>query len=137
MITRRQVEVEILPCHSVDPSLSSSASKAFLIFSSSVSKAFLSFSSSVSKAFLACFSSSFIDSNSLQRLSFGKSWRVYHIYISVCISWKNIITNHILTIIYPMLLKATCQVKLSYYPSNSNVQCKRKEVTLQTILINF
>lgn len=32
------------------------------------------FSSSTSNAFLACFSSSFIDNSSVQRLSFGKSF---------------------------------------------------------------
>lgn len=35
-----------------------------------------SFSSSTSKAFLACFSSSFMESNSVHRLSFGASCRV-------------------------------------------------------------
>lgn len=33
------------------------------------------FSSSTSKAFLACFNSSFIDNNSVQRLSLGKSYK--------------------------------------------------------------
>lgn len=33
-------------------------------------------SSSTSKAFLACFNSSFIDNNSEQRLSFGKSYMI-------------------------------------------------------------
>lgn len=36
------------------------------------------FSSSTSKAFLACFNSSFIDNNSVQRFSFGRSYQ--HIY---------------------------------------------------------